>query len=740
MKNIKKIDYRHVLCILITVTFLLLSVFVFSSSFGRLVEGGRDFGLSVGYYFCELFGIDNDIAPTVNDLPKVPFFDSDEPSSDDDIVVPAPDEPNDAPIVDDVPSTALPDTYDGFKSKWAEYWETFVSKNNVLGYLSCLESILYVVPLIVLYAVPLILLLHTVVKRSFDKTNNRYNFDTKPLSVAKRVAKITYLPAKKWIVEFCDFLKRNRVYYAVWAIIWAYNFNLITIVLEFLAFYFYFVVSFDFPSMYTQVYKLCLDLWTPFHYVPWCLWIILALCCFNRMRKAIAFNVLNHNEMKNRGFINDRPIVFMACGSMGKNKTTFITDVALSQEVMFRDKAFEKILENDLKFPYFPWINLENAIKTAMEYHQVYNLATVRAYVQKKYRRFQKSPKCENIFDYDYVRYGLTYNDNLVVADVWDVIETYAQLYFIYVIESSLLVSNYSVRVDGLLQDLGNFPLWNSDFFKSDSRLIDSYSRHAHILDFDALRLGRKMIENNPNRDNFEFGVVLITEVGKERGNSIELVEKKKNDKGTNQKNDLFNSWLKMVRHSATVDNFPFVRVICDEQRPESWGADARDLCEIVYIKECSAPKLAMPFFNLAEIIHDSIFGRFKHLYSDYRYRRGDNSLIMYAIKSVFAKAHSYYERIHNLFDYKVLSLQVESGTMDGQIKDCKYYLSSKKIYSKRFSTDCFSDYFTQKAMRSAVGIDDMFEYASEKATSDELSEQNSYFVTELLQGINKEK
>lgn len=735
MKHAKNFDYRHVLCILITVAFLLLSVFVFSSSFGRLIEGGRDFGLSVGYYFCELFGIDNDITPTVNELPKVPFFDSD--SSNDNSVVPAPD---DTPVADDVPSTSLPETYDGFKSKWKEYWNTFSTSQNVVGYLSFLNTILFKITTAILYIIPIVLAVYLIFKHNIEKQNNDYNVDTKPLVVAKKIAKHTYLPIKRWIVEFFSFIKRNKAYYIVWAVIWAYNFNLITIVLEFFAFYFYFVVSFDVLNIYRQIYKLFLDLWTPFHYVPWAIWVVLALVVLDKARKCIGYGVLSHHEMKNRGFINERPIVFMACGSMGKSKTTFITDVALSQEVMFRDKAFEKILENDMKFPYFPWINLENTIKTAMEYHHVYNLATVRALIQKKYERWQKCPTRERIFDYDYLRYGLTYDDNLKVVDIWNVIETYAQLYFIYVIESSLLISNYSIRTDGLLLDLGNFPVWNSDFFKSDSRLIDSYSRHSHILDFDTLRLGKKVVEDNPNANNFEFGVVLITEVGKERGNSIELVEKKKNDNVANQKNDLFNSWLKMVRHSATVDNFPFVRVISDEQRPESWGADARDLCDIVYIKECGKPRLAMPFFTVGELLYDWIFSRFTRLCNDYRYRRGDNSLTMYALKSITAKVQSYYTRIHNRFDYKELSLQVENGTMDGQIKECKYYLSTKKIFSKRFSTDCFSDFFAQKAMRSPAGIDDLYEYASEKATADELSKQNSYFVTELLQGINKVK
>ena len=59
-----------------------------------------------------------------------------------------------------------------------------------------------------------------------------------------------------------------------------------------------------------------------------------------------------------------------------------------------------------------------------------------------------------------------------------------------------------------------------------------------------------------------------------------------------------------------------------------------------------------------------------------------------------------------------------------------------KKIYSKRFSTDCFSDFFEKKALRSPVGIDDLKEYVSEKASICELKEQNSYFINELINGL----
>lgn len=715
----KRFDYRHIICIVITLGFLACAVFVFPSALGRIIEGGRDFGLSIAYYFAELFGISHHIVPTVNKLPEMPFF----PSYGGETVLPS------VPVADD---------WEQFKTDFTAYWKIWIDNGNFLSYLSFLGTLLSKVCIIILLVLPVFFVIYVFLKIYLKKQNNDYDKDSRPLKIVKAVAKYTYIPVKNWVIAFIGFLREHKSYLIVWLCIWAYNFNLFTIVLEFFAFYFYFVVSFDFLNIYRQIYKLFIDLSVPFTFIPLWAWAVIALVLFDRFRKNIAYSLLNHYEMRNRGFINARPIVYMVCGTMGKKKTTAITDMALSQEVMFRDKAFEKILENDLKFPFFPWCNLENELRRAMEYHSVYNLATVRKFIAKKSARWYKNPCRKKLFNYDYERYGMTYDDKLKSVDIWQVLETYAQLYFIYIIQSSLLIANYSVRVDGLLADLGNFPLWNSEFFKRDSRLIDSFSRHAHILDFDSLRLGRKVIEDNCNADNFEFGVVVITEVGKERGNSLELSEKKKKDGTTNQKNDLFNSWLKMVRHSATVDNFPFVRVITDEQRPESWGADARDLCEIVHIRESGETRLAMPFFSFAELLYDWIFSRFARLYYQYRYLRSDNTLIMYLLKLITAKVHHYYTGIYNRFGYCTLRVQVESGTQDGQISENKYFLVSKKIYSKRFSTDCFSDFFTEKALRSPVGIDDLREYSTEKATFDELQEQNSYFVNDLLKGFKK--
>ena len=295
--------------------------------------------------------------------------------------------------------------------------------------------------------------------------------------------------------------------------------------------------------------------------------------------------------------------------------------------------------------------------------------------------------------------------------------------------QSSLIVANYSIRTDNRFLEQGNFPLWLTDFFSERGRV---HSRHAHILDFDVLRLGRKVVENNPKAGSFEFGVVGITEIGKERGNNLELKEVKKGTDEANQKNDLFNSWLKMCRHSATVDNFPFIKVFTDEQRPESWGADARDLCDVIHIVSSGDMRLTLPLYMIEEMISEWAFNRFIRLYEDFRFRRGDNTLLVHVLKSVTAWLWRRNIRVYNRYGYSILKIEKERGTMDGKVENKKYFIMNAKIYSRRFATDCFSDYFNDMAKRSGAGLNDYREYVTEKATVEELKEQNSYFINAL--------
>ena len=69
---------------------------------------------------------------------------------------------------------------------------------------------------------------------------------------------------------------------------------------------------------------------------------------------------------------------------------------------------------------------------------------------------------------------------------------------------------------------------------------------------------------------------------------------------------------------------------------------------------------------------------------------------------------------------------------MDGTPERKKYYVINKKIYSRRFTTDCFSDYFNELARKSNIGLNDYMEYETERASVEELKMQNSYFINAL--------
>ena len=681
----------------ISCAFIAFGALRFSSSYARLKESVFDLFGGVSYYFKALFGARDSPVPSVTEYSEVwekPTF--------------------------------APKDMQGFFKAAKRYFSLLVNGENARGYFGRIAQSVGKFSKILLIVLPCLAVLKIVIKRLYAKENTKHNRDTLPLKIFKSAAKYTYQPVKRFVREYKAFLKAYPMIFKCWAALWLAHLNFISIILEFFAYYFYFAASFDMPSLYVQAVKLFADLRVPLKAFPWQVTGGIAWLIFNKWRKKIAVSRLRHFEARNCGFINELPIVSLSCGSMGMRKTTLITDMSLSQEAMFRQKALEILRKNDMKFPYFPWICFEKELEKCMEYHTVYNLASVKAWITKKRKRYEThGTGTGQLYGYDIKRYGETYKDGLKTSHIFDVLETYAQAYFIYVIQSSLIVSNYAVRTDHMLLDGGNFPLWLTDFFAETERA----ERHSHILDFDILRLGRKVLENNPKAGSFEFGVVAITEIGKERGNNLELKEIKKIAEETNQKNDLFNSWLKMSRHSATVDNFPFIKVFADEQRPESWGADARELAEVITILSAGEQRIAMPFYTIEEMICEQAYCKFLRLYEDFRFRRGDNTLLVHVLKTVTAKLWKHNEKIRNLYGYSVLALAKQRGTLDGKAKRKKYFLCNRKIYARRFTTDCFSDYFNDLAIKAKIGINDYEEYALEKASVNELKQQHSYFI-----------
>ena len=704
---LKEVDWKYAsFALVISIGFILLGIFVFKESYLRAGETFVDLWNSLKFYFLNISDKGNIEEITVTNYSKYLTW-----------------------------ATFLPENGEGLKQEIIRYLNLLVDKNNFLDWLDIVGEKSGAFAKVLVIILPIVMILYMLLKKIYLRDNDAYDVDSIPLVIWKKIEEKTFVKIKNYIVGFIGFIKSNNEYLTLWLITWLLNTNLMSVIVDFIAYYLFFVSVFEFSGLYDQFAKLFVDLQVIIKYFSFAIPIALYIWTLKKRLDA-ARDKLEHYEMKNRGFINELPIVSMTCGSMGKRKTTIITDMALSQEVMFRDVAFQKIKKLDMMFPVFPWVMLENGMKEQMGIGSVYNLATVKEWVRGKEKQFKEDPCEENIFNYEFKRYGMTFNDRLKLNNIWDVIETYAKLYFIYIIQSSLIVGNYSIRSDTTIEDFGFFPFWNDNFFPSGLNNVEAYS---HILDFDTLRLGKKMIENNPKIGSFEFGVVNISEVGKERGNSLELKEIKKGEEETNQKNDLFNSWLKMCRHSATVDNYPFIKVFTDEQRPSSWGADARDLCDIVNIISSGETKVCIfGYERFEQGFVEAYLKWFMKFYYDIRHIRGDNLLLVYLLKKIAAFLHKIDLIAYNKYGYSVAYIEKERGTMDGEVENRKNYILNQKIYSRRFSTDCFSDYFDELAKGTKIGFDDYETYGDVKATVEELKKQNSFFINALYK--DKEK
>ena len=734
-KFLSTLDYRHYICLGLTLGFICFWG-QFPNALGRFLDGAWDICTSFAYSACELVNgigellfdcetlIEHNITPTVNNLPNW----------------------TSGGLADN--GALLPLEWAQFQKNWDTYWTTWANWTYVELYLLYVAYYGLIVSHFLYYVIVAVFLFRMWLKRylerqpavQFDEHGKAVNANVDSKALAKyRAFLARYIPVKRWCGNFVEFVRANAFWWKIWLCLFAFYFNVFTIALELLAFIIYFLTAFDYAAIYRQFYKLALD-FSPFLKIPVWTWIVTACVLFSYFGRKTGKETLTHFQNYDRGFNNTRSLFTIICATVGAGKTTMLVLMGIFDNLNHRDRAFEDMLKNDLKFPNFPWINLEKSLLRAIESGIVRDLKTTRDFIRSRKRYFDKHATARNCFDYDFCLYGYTYNDGLKIATVWDVMESYAQQYFIYVMSTSIL-ANFGIRLDDIKEDLGHFPLWNTDFLSRDPRLMDAYSRHCKILDFNALRIGMKMVSENDYVYNFEFGTILITEVGKELMNDKELRELgvKFIALDANQKNDGTINEIKLIRHAATVDGFPYVVIRTDEQRPESLGANARDLFEIIYVRERSERKVALPFFAVVDLLYASIFNKFAQVYYQYRFVRSDNTLPMYLLKAFTAAVEHYYERTCNQYGYRVLKGEIERGTMDGTKKAFKYYLIDKIIYAKRFATDCYSGYFDERLAQSTVGLAGVPEYATEKATFEEMKKQNSYMVKNLLQGINDE-
>lgn len=738
--NIRSLDYRFYILFVISVVFLVCG-FQFPNSLPRLGESIRDLFHSFVFYFFEIVNPGSSpFQVTVNSMPSWQWAE----------------DPFPALII-------LPENFDAFLVLWNRYWKVFATWECFEGYISFIGDLLFVLSRIFVILLPFFLVIKMLLNKYTDREPSKRNYRSRPLRAFEFFLFKAIYPVVSWIKDFVSFSFENKKILQFWLFLWLLYFNVFSILVSFLAWYFSFIVNFDFSSIFIQFVKLFRDLTPVIRFIPGVVWIAVCIWVYNRICTSFAFARLYHYEKCNRQFLESCGVVTTVYGPMGVGKTQLLTSMALSSEVKQFDDAFEIMLESDLKFPNFPWQRLRSEIKNCLDSKKIVDLSQAKKwvlkarkyfdYISSRYTPGEWREKLSAIrkagnsmpdytFGYDYEHYTYFYNDNLKVSHLFDAILDYTQAYIIFTVKTTVLFSNYSIRLDSIIDDLGNLPLRDNDFFKRDSRLQESYSRHAHIIDFDMLRLGKKMIADNEKARRLSFGVYVITEIDKERKNTLELQEVKRKTEEINQKNDLFNACLMMSRHSAVVANRVFIRIICDLQRPEAWGAGGRELGDVVYIKDKGDMCPVLPFFSpywFCQLIYQWLKEKRDDFHSEYEHIRRDGTLLHFLFENFVHLLKLHYDKVEGLFNKQNLNLEIQSGRLDGEVQKAKWRILTKKDRSNRYKTDCLETVF-ESYKPNMMHVDDFLSYSSSVGTLDENSLQHSFFQSDIIEFKKQQK
>ena len=722
-----KDDRMYLLCWIITIISIAAGV-LFPNALLRLAESIKDLFTSLLYYCCEIVSNgDNPISPTVVEQQKWNVFNQ---------------------VWE--PVKVFPSSISEFFAFWGSYFKLVFSSSYFVAYLRLYRNIIFYGARVLLVLMPIIVLWILKVNSIKSTQVTERNLKSKQLIAFERF----YFKFKSAVVLrvklFIDYCKDCSGFVTTWILLFLLYFNVYSIVLSLIAYYLYFITSWNIFSLYNQILKLQIDLTPVIRFVPGIIWFVLAYWLYNNHCRNIGFQRLYYAERCNRAFLRERGVVTIVYGPMGVGKTSLLTSMALSSEIEMYDQAYEIMLDKDIMFPNFPWVNLRDDIKKRIETREIVNLQTCKNYingsvkdkfetVMNRYTALEYNKRCEKlgmrslVYGYDYDHYALTYNDDLKISTLYEAIESYACAYMIFMTRTSLLFSNYSIRVDSILEDLENFPVRNNDFFHKSAEYQAANQRHSHIIDFDMLRLGKKLMDENPQA-HLSYGVYVITEIDKERKNQLDLKELKIKDEETNQKNDLFNACLMMSRHAAVVDNKVFIRIICDLQRPEAWGAGGRELGEVIYIKDKSELAPVLPFYSpywLFQGLFEFFKRKWTSFYEEYQINRSDNILSVYLFKNIIAKINNYYSKQNGLFGMQTLNLEIQSGTLEGEVKTDKWRLLTKKDRSNRYRTDCLESVF-ESYDPNILHVDEFKTYADILASQEECKLQNSYFQNDI--------
>lgn len=567
-----------------------------------------------------------------------------------------------------------------------------------------------------------------------EEFSDNHKDDTKALRFFKKRVESPALSVFYYVVDFFRYFFKLKRYKLPFIIIWLLNLNIYSLVLEAVTRLLVWSISSKFSFAIESVGVFLLDAIIAFISAP-LFWLALAAVIFYKVRDILGFDKLDHLYRQDMGALKSCGYNIIYEGETGSSKSKNAVMTARMFDDLYHTEQWESMHECHLEYPDFPFYDLQEEIFQNMQEHLIFNLHTAREFASYKMAVWLKTRSPEDIYGYTGRMY---YNDGCRYVPIWEMINDYSQLYFMFTNDTSAISANISIRTN-IKQVPGYMPLWDNAMTKRKPELYEEYTRYCHILNYDAVRFGTTVEPNSEYVGASDYGVNLYDELDKDRGNQETNKIYDASSDEANTLNDGFDAYLMFERHLALVRFKCYVRNLAALQRDDNFKAREKSLFDRILIAEKSDTKFAIPLFfeyGIYKLI-DKRFSKFEQKLMHYGQI---HTLPYYFLQRILSPFINYCRRKVFQFGYDVHIMQRIKACNENNVVAYKFYTLYCIAHDGAYASDCYNLISDEIAKNVNIGIADFPTYEGKYPQAYEFAKQHSYFAKRQLERIAKSK
>ena len=521
--------------------------------------------------------------------------------------------------------------------------------------------------------------------------------------------------------------------------------NVPILALDILANYFYFLASFNLNTIWQSLLLIALDFFPVYFSIPLAIRLIGLYLIFDYIRLKNADKRLKVILDKDISFLKETGNAILITGASGVGKNAMATCLTLIYgDIMLPGMLLGIMQEIERKFPFANYDAFSKLVDDKSKAKEFRTQDDIYNYFNKLKTNYKKT-KNPALYFYPATEKFETW-DELSLEDFSQAITEWCLAYFFYRVDDPLSVSNYTIIFNSKEnQDAHYFNVSKTDMLQESQE--DYKKRHNNkIINFDYLRIGKKFDNYTMQQDYIpDIGVYSITEVGKERGDTETVKNAKRDAKGVNTKNDLFNERLKIWRHASTIRFRTLFKLIMDDQQNISVNSDLRKCFEniITLDRNKMTVKTCLHSWWLESYLCKIVLSN----YDKYSLHRKEiklrQTLPNYIIKKIVNHVNNYYMRRYNHYTYTefiVYNMNGSTAGVNDNVDNKTLFLINKIAYSGRYETASLKKLFLNQMKEAQLSFEDLQTFKFKTPNDNEYKTMRSYFYNATFTNTSTNK